>query len=240
MLDDWSAKRLQIQPIEKDLAGLLAKTPYILLLSHPGINVVSAAQLAGEMGPIEHYASAKAINGRAGLFPSRYQSDEVDRGGNLTRFRNAKLRAAWMLIADNMCKCNAYWMAKAELWKAGGVKPRDIRARIANRMTRTVFTMVSGRQIYRHPSRLDRGYIIDKLMAFHREHKTGPAVIVRDLKHAAEQIPKSAHADEAVRVEAARRKASRSRQRGPQELGELLVGVLTRLGVQAADEIDSP
>ena len=113
-LEDWTQKNQQIHAVERDLAGILAKTPYVLLLSHPGINVVSAAELAGEMGPIENYASARAVCGRAGLFPSRYQSDEVDRGCKLTRFRNAKLRAAWMMIADNMCKCNRYWMVKAE------------------------------------------------------------------------------------------------------------------------------
>jgi transposase len=122
-LDDWTRKNQQIHEAECDLAGLLAKTPFVLLLSHPGINVVSAAELAGEMGPIENYASSKAICGRAGLFPSRYQSDEVDRGGNLTRFRNARLRAAWMMIADNVCKCNTYWMVKAEKWNAEGHKP---------------------------------------------------------------------------------------------------------------------
>jgi len=42
---------------------------------------------------IQNYASAKAVCGRAGLFPSHYQSDEVDRTGKLTRFRNAKLRS---------------------------------------------------------------------------------------------------------------------------------------------------
>ncbi len=53
---------------------------------------VSAARLAGEAGPIEHYASARAINGRAGLHPSRYQSDEVDRtDGSLVRQCNRKL-----------------------------------------------------------------------------------------------------------------------------------------------------
>ena len=88
--------------LEQDLAEILVKTPYILLLSHPGINVVSAAELAGEMGPIEHYAHAQAITGRAGLFPSRYQSDEVDRAdGPLAHLRNARLRAAWMRVADN-------------------------------------------------------------------------------------------------------------------------------------------
>jgi transposase len=41
----------------------------VLLLSHPGINVVSAAELAGEMGPIANYAGPRSITGRAGLFP---------------------------------------------------------------------------------------------------------------------------------------------------------------------------
>ena len=70
--------------------------PWILLMSHPGINVVSAAEIAGETGLIELYASPKAISGRAVLFPSRCQSDKVDRGGNLSRFRNGRMRAAWL------------------------------------------------------------------------------------------------------------------------------------------------
>ncbi len=97
----------QITAAEREMAGFLAKTPYILLLSVTGINVVSAARLAGEAGPIEHYASARAINGRAGLYPSRYQSDEVDHAdGSLVRQCNRKLRGAAMLIAENLIKCH--------------------------------------------------------------------------------------------------------------------------------------
>ncbi len=57
---------------------MLVRTPYVLLLAFPGINVASAGEFAGEMGPISHYAHARAITGRAGLYPSRYQSDQVD------------------------------------------------------------------------------------------------------------------------------------------------------------------
>jgi transposase len=235
-LADWQQKKQQIHDTERDLAAVLARTPYVLLLSHPGINVVSAAELAGEMGPIENYATARAVCGRAGLFPSRYQSDEVDRTGKLTRFRNAKLRAAWLLIADNMCKCNRYWTVKAEKWKSEGHKSQDIRCRIANRMTRIVFKMVSGRELYKHPSRLDRGYVMDKLLTFLREHNTAPAVIVRDLKHAAEQLPKSGQLEEGGKLKEAALKARRSRQKGPQELGTLLVAVLARLGIAAKDD----
>lgn len=55
---------VQINETERRMAHFLAKTPYSLLLSVTGINVVSASELAGEAGPIEHYASATAINGR--------------------------------------------------------------------------------------------------------------------------------------------------------------------------------
>lgn len=231
LLIDWQQKTQQIHALERDLAGVLAQTPWILLMSHPGINVVSAAEIAGETGPIELYASPKAISGRAGLFPSRYQSDKVDRGGHLSRFRNGRMRAAWLLVADNLIKCNAYWRGKYNHWKSQGHDPRDLRCRIANRVTRTVFQMVAGRQVFRHPSRLDRGYILEKLLAFHREHDSPMACILTDLQSASAQLPKQAYADEAKPLQEVHRKSMRSRRNEPQQLGNLLVGVLVRLGV---------
>ena len=38
-----------IPALERDLAALLVQTPYVLLLSFPGINVVSAAELARKL-----------------------------------------------------------------------------------------------------------------------------------------------------------------------------------------------
>lgn len=231
LLVDWNQKTSQIVQVERDLAGLLAKTPWILLLSHPGMNVVSAAEVGGECGPIQHYASPKAITGRAGLFPSRYQSDNVDRGGNLSRFRNAKMRAAFLLAADNLIKCNEYWRGKYNLWKSQGHTPRDLRCRIANRFTRTVFHMVAGRKIYQHRSRLDRGYVMQKLLEFLRERQTPAATILTTLKDAADQLPKTAKAEEAQLMSDIQRKAVNSRRQEPQELGALLVHVLERLGM---------
>ena len=91
-LEDERQRKIQeILALERNLAQYLARTPYILLLSFPGINVISAADFAGEMGPIENYANARAITGRAGLFPSRHQSDRVDRAnGPLVRRANRR------------------------------------------------------------------------------------------------------------------------------------------------------
>jgi transposase len=230
--DDWLVKTKQIVQLERELAGILVQTPYILLLSQPGINVVTAAEVAGETGPIEHYAHAKAITGRAGLFPSRYQSDEVDRAdGPLAHLRNARLRAAWLLLADCLIKCNDHFRGKTQLWKQRGVDARDIRCRVANRATRTVFQMVSGRRLYHHPSRLGRQYVLDKLLKFHEEHDTPLDGILRDLHHAAEQIPKHEQAAEAAPLAARYEKCRRSRRKGPQQLGSILLGVLARCGI---------
>jgi len=234
--DDWRSKTELIRRLERELAGILVKTPYLLLMSLPGINVTSAAELAGEMGPIKHYAHARAVTGRAGLFPSRYQSDTVDRAdGSLARFRNARLRAAWMRVAENLIKCNAHYHGKFQFWKQRRVDSRDIRCRIANRAVRTVFQMVSGRKLYRHPSRLDRGYVIDKLLVFHREHATPPHEIVRDLQQAAEQIPKRNRLEEAAPLRTTYERCSRSRRKGPQEIGTILVAVLARLGINGLE-----
>ncbi len=242
--DDWQAKTRQIAQVERDSAGILVQTPYVLLLSHPGTNVVSASELGGEMGPIEHYAHAKAITGRAGLFPSRYQSDEVDHAdGPLARFRNARLRAAWMGVADNLIRCNVHFRGKSELWKQRGADPRDIRVRVANRATRTIFQMVSGRRLYHHPSHLDRAYVLGKLLEFHHEHGTPPHEVLRDLKHAADQIPRPEHAAEAVPLQNTCQRARRSRRQGAQPIGKILVEVLARLGVvglQSESEAPDP
>ncbi len=121
----------QIESTEREMARFLAKTPYVLLLSVTGINVVSAAGLAGEAGPIEHYASARAINGRAGLFPARYQSDGVDYQSSVARTCNRRLRAAAMMMAENLIKCHPYYRGLAALWttRKAGTDRRLVAAR---------------------------------------------------------------------------------------------------------------
>lgn len=222
----------QIAAAEREMPGFLVKTPYILLLSVTGINVVSAARLAGEAGPLEHYASARAINGRAGLFPSRYQSDAVDYApGNLVRQCNRKLRGAAMLVAENLIKCHPYYRGLSELWKQRKVDPRDRRCRVANRAMRMVFQLVGGRQVWRGRG-VDREYVLAKLQEFHRLHATPLVQAVRDLNEAFAWLPASAYAAEAQPLAALARK----KQRGPQRLGDLLIPLLMRLGVANNDE----
>jgi transposase len=168
----------------------LVQTPYVLLLSFPGLHLVSAAEFAGEMGPIDHYANAKSITGRAGLPPCRYQSDQIDNpNGPLLHHCNHALRAAILGLADNLIVCNHPFQALTTQWAAQAKDPRHTRVKVGLRFGRSAFQMVAGRQVFRHPSIQGRHSILDKLTAFHREHDTGMVEVLRDLQAAVGQLP---------------------------------------------------
>jgi transposase len=144
--DDRTRKSLTIQALERDLASRVARTPYILLLSIVGVNVVSAADCAGEFGPIRFYARGRSITGRAGLYPSRYQSDRVDRAdGPLVRRGSRAMRRVLMSVADNLLMCNRYFRTLAAGWNAAGDDQRLIHTRVAMRFGRIAFHIVAGR-----------------------------------------------------------------------------------------------
>jgi len=91
--------------------------------------------------------------------------------------------------------------------------------------------MVSGRRLYHHPSRLDRTYVLDKLLTFHQEHNTSPEIILRDLQCAAEMIPQHEQAAEAAPLQARYEKCRRSRRKSAAPIGEILLAVLARYGI---------
>ena len=240
LYEDRQRKTQEIQALEREIASRLVQTPYVLLLSFPGINVVSAADFGGEAGPIEHYANAKSITGRAGLRPSRYQSAQVDHArGPLLRHCNHALRAAILGIADNLIVCNHHFGVLATRWAAQGKDPRHTRVKVGLRFCRIGFQMVAGRHVFRHPSIQGRHYILDKLTAFHREHGTGMVDVLRDLQAAIGQLPPREYAAEAKPLAEELQRIQDGRRRGPQLLGDILPIVLARLGVGVVQSPES-
>jgi len=237
---DRTAKALQIVGLERQIASRLAATPYVLLLSLSGVNVVSAGEYAAELGPIEQYAHGRRITGRAGLYPSRYQSEGVDRSdGPLVGSGNRRLRYALLQIADNLMKCNRHFGALATRWAQQGKDPRDNHVRIASRFARISYQMVAGRQVLRHPAMQGRDYVLDKLLRFHVEHGSGPAAMLADLRAAGGQLPAGERAAEAAplaeQLAQVRRRqrafgSEAQARRGPRPLAEALALMLAELG----------
>jgi transposase len=229
---DRMSKIRLIGALEGELAEQLVLTPYLLLMGIPGISVVSAAEFAGEMGPIRHYPKATAIAGRAGLFPSRYQSDQVDhRNGALVRCANHDLRRAIMIISENLIKCNDHFRVLATGWRLQGKDPRDTHVKVAGRFCRIAYQLVAGGATYRHPCSNKRDYIIQKLIRFSTEHDIASDQLVRNLDAAVARLPRSAHREEAAPLAEELARVQKQRGAGPQLLGEILPAVLARLGV---------
>jgi transposase len=234
--DDRLAKTRQILELERDLAHLVVATPYVLLLAIPGINVVTAADLAGELGPVALYANANALTGRAGLVPSRYQSDQVDRAnGPLRRRGNRRLRAVLLQTADNLVQCNHHFQARAAQWARAGKDPRWVRVKVAKTFSRLAYAVVAGRQLFPHPCCQPRHHILGKLLAFHGEHDTPPPALRQDLEAAVGQLPLRSRAAEAAPLQ--EELDALGRRRGPQPLAEILPLVLARL---AGPVVQSP
>ena len=177
------------------------------------------------------YPSASNITGRAGLAPSRYQSDQVDlANGPLRRRGHRRLRAVLMQTADNLLQCNHYFKAKADPWRRLGKDPRWIRVKLAKPFTRLAFAVVAGRQLLPHPCCQPRHYILGKLLAFHVDHHTPPEQTRRDLEAVIQHLPSRTRVEEAQPLRDELDNLNQ-RRRGPQPLAEIIPLVLARLGL---------
>ena len=226
----------RILVLERELAGDLVQTPYVRLLALSGINVVSAAELAGEMGPITRYANANAITGRCGLYPSRYQSDQTDNDrGPIIRQANRRIRCALMRIADNLvCHC-AYYRGLADVDRAREINERAIRVKIAKKFSRLAFACIAGDEPLKHPAMQQPDSIMEKLRKFHQVHQTPMDQVLADLKTTVGQLPYNTRSREAEVVAEVLRQQT-SRRRGSVAIGALLPAVLARLEIKITED----
>lgn len=233
LADDFLHKTRDIRSLEQRSARLLAQTPFLLLLALPGICVVSAAELAGEQGPPEFYANANHLTGRAGLCPSRYQSDQVDcANGPLRRRGNRRLRAALMQIADNLIRHNHHFQARAARWRYLGKDPRWIRVKVAKSFSRLAFVLLTGPGLVPHPACQPRHSLCDKLMAFHTDHRTDIHRALEDIDLAARQLSDRTCREETELLQQQLDEPRCRRRRGPVALAQIIPLVLARLGVR--------
>ena len=221
---------------ERELARYLVQIPYIRLLAIPGINVVSAAELAGEMGPMSRYVNANAITGRSGLYPSRHQSDQTDNDrGRIIRQANRRLRSVLMRIADNLAYHCAYYRGQAEVDKTRGIDKRASRVKIVKRFSRLALACVGGDEPMRHPCFQQPDSIMEKLRDFYHKHQMPVDLLLADLGTAVGQLPYETRNREAEIVTDVLHQRAR-RRRGACPIGELLPAILACLGVTITED----
>ena len=230
LINDFQTKQRAIAAAELAMAGELVRTGYLVLLSMPGVNVVTASELAGELGPITAYASARAITGRAGLYPSRYQSGPVDHAdGPLVRRGNRRLRAAILRIADTLLRCNDHFAVLGRTWEQQGVSKPAIHVRIGSRFCRVAFAMLTGGLAYQHPGDGGRDYIIQKMIKFYQAHNVEINKTLTDLQTAVTHLPPATRAAEVPPLQAEQTRVAEKRGSGAARLRTILTPVLETL-----------
>jgi hypothetical protein len=87
----------------------VVETPGIWLLAIREINVPSAAEYVGELGPITLYEGAGNIIGRAGLVAKKRQSASSNWEGGITKLGHPFLRYSIGVIGRNLIRRNAHF-----------------------------------------------------------------------------------------------------------------------------------
>ncbi|MBL1407542.1 IS110 family RNA-guided transposase [Sphingobacterium faecale] len=107
VVDDVEFLRRRLLQINKDVRQLSSheryKEAYSILISAPGIGIITAMTLLTEIGEIKRFDNFGKFNSFIGLCPSEFSSGETIRKGKMTSRANTALRpllieAAWIAI----------------------------------------------------------------------------------------------------------------------------------------------
>jgi transposase len=237
---DRTTKLKQIRAVERQIVGLLVQTPYVRLLALAGINVVNAAELAGEAGPMAHYATARILTGRAGLYPRRYQSDRVDTSGGLARRGNRRLRQALLWGADTLMRCNDHFRVLAAKWADRGRDPRAVRVQVAGRYARIAFQMVTGSGAFRHPACQGPPAVLAKLIEYQSDHEIDIEMTRTNLRQAAARLPAVECQRERAELAARVQEPHPRRGRRIRRFEAIVSALLPRLGEGGSEGSGSP
>lgn len=86
MLMAWRQLREQIAVVDKAVRALVKSNPICrLLMSVPGIGVVSVLAYVSTVDDPERFSRSRSVGAHIGLTPRQYQSGEVDRSGRISR-----------------------------------------------------------------------------------------------------------------------------------------------------------
>ena len=180
-----------IADYERELLCFLVQTPAVVLVSIQGVNVVSASVFGAELGPVCNYPEPTNICGRAGLFPSRYQSDETDRrDGPVVRGHNARLRQSIFTIARNLGNLNDYYSGFRQLRERNGWDGAKIDAAVAGRFSRAAFHMLVEPAFFNHPKCTTRDAVLPKLLCFAWDHGMAEPEAAAAVLRAVESFPR--------------------------------------------------
>jgi transposase len=150
LINTYKSLNENIEKLEEEMALLLIQTPGTYLLSIPGISVIYAAELMGELGDISRFAHPKQIMSFAGNVPYVSQSAEYEaKGLPLTKKGSSSLRPLLNQIALSLnthCPQFGKYYQKKYLGKSD--RPGIAKIGTANKFLRLAFCLLKNQKLF--------------------------------------------------------------------------------------------
>jgi transposase len=145
----------EMKTIEGQMEGALYETGYAeILISFPGLGVVSAATLLGELGNPTNYENAGQWVSMAGIDPSEWNSGKRERRRKISKKGRPLLRTTQYFMAlnaiQNCTELKAYYHRKKEDIESArlDLEPKQLVFAVAIKQTRILFAMCRDRRMY--------------------------------------------------------------------------------------------
>ena len=142
-LKDYEWHTQTIRDYEAEIERIFIQTDGVLLLTVPGIGLITAAEIYSEMGDLSHYSNAGQLIKKAGTNPTIKQSG-ASQGyyGRISKQGNAHLRSAVYNAGRSLCVHNERLKPFSNRLKENGKKTGQIYIAMGNKFLRIAFSML--------------------------------------------------------------------------------------------------
>ncbi|WP_307332915.1 IS110 family transposase [Evansella vedderi] len=159
-LKDYEWLTRNIEAYELEIERIFIKTEGLLLLTVPGIGLVTAAEIYCEMGDLSHYTKASQIIKKAGTNPTIKQSGQGDGFyGRISKQGNANLRRAVYNAGKSLCAHNTALKPFYTRLKEKGKKTKKIYIAMGNKFIKIAFSMLKNHSPFQYE---DQDYSYEK------------------------------------------------------------------------------
>jgi transposase len=145
----------ELHQVEREMGRVLMETGYgEILLSFPGVGVITAATFVGELGNPEDFENANQVVSFIGIDPSEKSSGKRQSRNRISKKGRPLMRTnAYHMAMSAVLHCpelRDYYAARKEEIESGklDLKPMQLLFAVAIKQTRMLFAMCRDRQAY--------------------------------------------------------------------------------------------
>jgi transposase len=145
----FDAIQCQLVVCDQRLAELLPRTPAGILLTVPGIGVVTASYYGAALGDPQRFRNAGAAYRYSGLAPTSYESAGRRASGvHISKIGSIELRQAMLVMGTGLALHHPDFAAYKQRLRAAGKKPLVAAIAVAHRAHRLAFALIRSQKPY--------------------------------------------------------------------------------------------